>query len=201
MEVIELNVESVDQLVKLSPCQYDSISILAGKGENAEEIDAKTLTILLELRQIFRDYSLEYNKQVTTDLIAEIINSEETDLVIKAGVKDFLLTNQLVSKILAQVSQEPDVMAIYSDLFSLDGSELYIKPIVLYFPAQKIGKLTFADCVLAAQNRSEVCIGYRINAEAQDKDKNFGIYLAPQMDKEITLSFDDALITLAEDET
>ena len=201
MEALEVNLDSVDRLVTLKPYEFDSISILAGSGENAEEIDAKTLTILLEMRQIFKDYTAATGNEVTTELIAEIIDSQETDLAIKAGVKDFLLTNQFVSKILAQVSQEPDVMSIYEELFSSEGSELYIKPIWLYFPPEQISKLTFADCVLAAQNRDELCIGVKINALAQDKDKNFGIDLAPSLDKLLNLTVNDALITLAEDET
>ena len=201
MDVIQVNLDSVDQLLRLKPYDYDSISILAVGGKNAEEIDAKTLTILLELRQIFRDYTVETKNEVTTELIAEIIDSEDTDLVIKAGVKDFLLTNQFVSKILAQVSQEPDVMSIYRDLFSVEGSELYIKPISLYFPTEQLAKLTFADCVKAAQDRDELCIGIKVSTLAQDKDKNFGIDLVPSLDKQLNLSFNDGLITLAEDET
>ncbi|MEC4813097.1 MAG: hypothetical protein SAK29_07460 [Scytonema sp. PMC 1069.18] len=201
MDALEINLDSIEELVALKPYLYDSISILAGSGENAEEIDAKTLTILLELRQVFHDYTIATGNKVTTELIAEIIDSEDTDLVLKAGVKDFLLTNQFVSKILAQVSQEPDVMSIYHDLFSVEGSELYIKPVSLYFPKEQFSKLTFADCVKAAQERDELCIGIKINTEAKDKESNFGIYLAPSLNQQFTLSFNDALITLAEDET
>lgn len=201
MDAVQVNIESVDQLKTLNLTQYQSISILSGSGAKAEEIDAKTLTILLEIRQIFRDYKAETGKKVSTDLIAEIIDSQDTDLVIKAGVKDFLLTNQLVSKILAQVSQEPDVMSIYEDLFSSDGSELYIKPISLYFPSEQLGKLTFADCVLAAQKRDELCIGVKIAAESRNKEKNFGINLVPNMDRQFNFTRHDALITLAEDQT
>jgi len=201
MEISQVNVGSVKELLALEPYQFNSIAILAGSGENAEEIDAKTLTTLLELRQIFKEYSASTGKEVTTELIAEIIDSRDTDLVIKAGVKDFLLSNQFVSKILAQVSQEPDVMSIYKNLFSVEGSELYIKPMSLYFPTEQISKLTFSDCVIAAQNRDELCIGVRINAESQNKEKNFGIELIPSLDKRLNLTLDDALITLAEDET
>ncbi|HLO48660.1 MAG TPA: hypothetical protein VK211_09630 [Kamptonema sp.] len=201
MDAFEVNLDSVEDLNSLKPYEFDSISILAGQGKDAEQIDAKTLTILLELRQIFKDYTAKSGKKVTTDLIAEIVDSEETDLVIKAGVKDFLLTNQFVSKILAQASQEPQVLPIYRELFSAEGNELYLKPISLYFPPEMLGKLTFADCVLAAQNRGEVCIGVKISAQARDKDKNFGIDLIPNLKKQLNLSWNDALITFAEDET
>jgi ion channel POLLUX/CASTOR len=201
MDALQVNLDSVEQLVTLKPYEYNSISILAGRGENSEEIDAKTLTILLELRQIFREYTAQTKNQVTTELIAEIIDSQDTDLVIKAGVKDFLLTNQFVSKILAQVSQEPSVMSIYDDLFSVDGSELYIKPISLYFSSKQLGRLTFADCIKAAQERDELCLGVKISALAQNKNKNFGIDLVPDLGKPLNLTVHDALITLAENET
>ncbi|KAB8334755.1 hypothetical protein SD80_007550 [Scytonema tolypothrichoides VB-61278] len=201
MDALQVNLDSVEQLLRLKPYEYNSISILALKGENSEEIDAKTLTILLELRQIFREYTAETKNQVTTELIAEIIDSQDTDLVIKAGVKDFLLTNQFVSKILAQVSQEPSVMSIYHDLFSVEGSELYIKPISLYFSSKQLGRLTFADCVKAAQERDELCLGVKISALAQNKNQNFGIDLVPSLDKPLNLTFNDSLITLAENET
>lgn len=201
MDALQVNLDSVEQLVTLKPYEYKSISILAGRGENSEEIDAKTLTILLELRQIFREYTAQTKNQVTTELIAEIIDSQDTDLVIKAGVKDFLLTNQFVSKILAQVSQEPSVMSIYDDLFSVDGSELYIKPISLYFSSKQLGRLTFADCIKAAQERDELCLGVKISALAQNKNQNFGIDLVPSLDKRLNLTFNDSLITLAENET
>lgn len=106
MEARQVNLDSIEQLLALKPYEFNTISILAGRGENAEEIDAKTLTILLGLRQIFKNYTAETGSEVKAELIAEIIDSEDTDLVIKAGVKDFLLTNQFVSKILAQVSQK-----------------------------------------------------------------------------------------------
>ncbi|MBZ8179897.1 CASTOR/POLLUX-related putative ion channel [Oscillatoria salina] len=200
LQVKEVNVDSIEQLKTLCPYEFDSIAILAGSGKKAEEIDAKTLTILLELRQIFREYTAQTANKVMTDLIAEIINTEDTDLVVKAGVKDFLLSNQFVSKILAQVSQEPDVMSIYLDLFSADGSELYIKPISLYFPEEVVRQVTFADCVLAAQSRDEICLGVRINSEIGIREKNYGINLLPKLDRRLFLSLDDALITLAEDE-
>ncbi|MEG3988256.1 hypothetical protein QUA13_14090 [Microcoleus sp. S28C3] len=91
-------------------------------------------------------------------------------------------------------------MSIYRDLFSSEGSELYVKPISLYFPPEQISKLTFADCVLAAQNRNELCIGVIISTRAKDKNQSFGIDLIP-LDNQLNLTLDDGLITLAEDET
>ncbi len=66
-------------------------------------------------------------------MISEIVNSENTELIVQVGVKDFLISNQFVSRIFAQVALEKDVMHVYDDLFQKEGSEIYIKPIDLYF--------------------------------------------------------------------
>ncbi len=201
MSVLQVDLNSIEEITALNPHDFDTISILSSQGDSSEQVDAKTLTILLEIRQILNTYTAKTGQKVTTELIAEIMNSDDTDLVIKAGVKDFLLTDKFVSKILAQVSQEPDIMSIYNDLFSAEGSELYIKPLWLYFAPEEIYNATFVDCIIAAQQRQELCIGVKINSQAQNKDHNFGIYLVPNWDEQLNLKFEDSLITLAENET
>ena len=201
INIKEVNLVAID-LGCLKPYEYNSITILAGQGENSEEIDARTLTLLLELRQLCRNYTAKTGNPVTTELIAEIINSEDTELVIKAGVKDFILSTQFVSKILAQVSQEPEVMQIFQDMFSAEGSELYLKPFSLYIPDDQIVQgVTFGDCVAAAQSRNELAIGVAIAADFSKPETNFGIKLALDLTTTIHLTPQDLLITLAEDQT
>ncbi len=50
-------------------------------------------------------------------------------MIEEVGVKDFMISNQFVSKIYAQVSEEPRVQAIYEDLFRPEGSEVHLKPL------------------------------------------------------------------------
>ena len=44
-------------------------------------------------------------------------------------------------------------MQVYDDLFSEEGSEVYVKPISLYFKEFENEEISFADCMLAAQQR------------------------------------------------
>ena len=200
LQLLEVDINSLTQLQDLNLYQYDSISIMAIGDKTPEETDAKTLTLLLGIQQIFQDYRSLNNQEVNTQLITEIINSEDTDLVIQAGVQDFLLSNQFVSKILAQVSQEPDVMNIYHELFRSEGSELYLKPVSLYFSAEQLSQVSFGDCILAAQSRQELCMGIRIASEVTSKAKMFGIRLIPHITTDFNLTIDDRLIVLAEDD-
>ena len=152
---------------KLKLEEYTTVSILAGSGEEAEEIDSKTIMRLLQIRNIFQNIPVT-QEEINTKLITEIVESENTELVLKAGVKDFLISNQFVSKIFAQVADDPDVMQVYDDLFSEEGSEVYVKPISLFLTEYENEDISFADCMLAAQQRSEVCFGVKIRAEEFD---------------------------------
>ncbi len=164
-------------------------------------LDSKTIMRLLQIRNIFQEHTRDTGKEIDTKLITEIVESENTELVLKAGVKDFLISNQFVSKIFAQVADDPDVMQVYDDLFSEEGSEVYVKPISLYFKEFENEEISFADCMLAAQQRSEVCFGVKIRAEEFDSSKSFGIYLIPNKNTNYRFQPGDSLITLAEDES
>ena len=72
---------------------------------------------LLQIRNIFQEHTRATGNEIQTKLITEIVESENTELVLKAGVKDFLISNQFVSKIFAQVAEDPDVKNIVSKNF------------------------------------------------------------------------------------
>ena len=135
-----------------------------------------------------------------TQLITEVADSENIEVVQDTGVKDFLISNQFVSRIYAQVSEEPDVLNIYEDLFNEDGSEVYLKPLSLYFSSLP-PEISFGDLCFAAMVREETCFGVRIMAQEQEAEHYYGIYLNPPKNRIFNLLPTDMLITLAEDET
>jgi ion channel POLLUX/CASTOR len=204
VQLIEGDARVAADLVRLKPETYDNVVLLAAEGDSAEEVDADTIALLLGLRQHMRDVRAQTGEPIRTQLITEVMDSDNTELVLQSGVKDFLISNQFVSKVLAQISQEPDVMKIYDDLFDPEGSEIYIKPIELYFDGlseERPLDLEFADLVGAARTRNEVCFGWKCKAEEDDAERNFGVRLLPRKGSAVQLRPGDALILLAEDET
>ena len=131
------------------------------------------------------------------------MDSENIDIILNSGVEDFMVSNQFVSQIMAQVSEEPMALDVYDDLFQADGSELYIKPASYYFSFEGKDSITvqYGECVKAAQIRQEVILGVQLHAEEKEKDKMFGISLIPDKRKEFTLTPEDGLIALAPDES
>ena len=45
---------------------------------------------------------------------------------------DFIVSDKLISLMLAQVSENKDLNAVFDDLFDPDGSEIYLKPAADY---------------------------------------------------------------------
>ncbi len=184
-------------IAKLKPEQYDNVIILSGDGGNSELRDSETIAKLLEFRHYFKT---AVRKEVKTQLITEVADSENIEVIQEAGVKDFLISNQFVSKIYAQVSEDPSILEIYDDLFSEEGSEVYLKPVSMYL-TNIPESITFGELCAAALKRNESCFGVRLLSEETNMEKNFGIYVNPPKDKVFMLSGSDWLITLAEDES
>lgn len=197
MRLMKADIDNPDVLPQLHPEQYDNVILLSGDGENAELLDSDTIAVLLEFRQYFKALN---KPDLKTQLITEVADSENIDVIKEAGVKDFLISNQFVSKIYAQVSENLDVLSVYEDLFSEEGSEVYLKPLSLFW-SDIPEKLTFADLCAAALERNEICFGIRVLSEEYDESKNFGIYINPAKNESFSLKADDCLITLAEDES
>lgn len=196
--LVEGDAFQFEVLRSLRPEEKNNIIILnkSGDSEDAEKTDSETILILLMLRSIFEAVDLD----PLPKLIAEVADSQNQGLVSSSGVRDFIISNRIVSILLAQISEEADVKAVYDDLFEEDGSEIYFKPLRLYqdrFPVS----LSFADCMSLAQQRKEVCIGVKIAADEENEEKNFGVSLIP--DKKTSYEFgpEDCLVCMAEDET
>ena len=186
-----------DTWASMEPSSYNSIILLSEGDEHRspDQIDAETILILLLIRQ-----SLERTGAAATTVITELVESENQALAASTGVNDFVISSRLVSMLLAQISEEPQIHRAYQRLFDEEGSEIYLKPASLYI-ADLPAEVAFADLIGVALQRDEICIGYKITAEEGLADRNCGITLAPPKDRRVVLGPDDQLVVLAEDET
>lgn len=185
-------------LLELDTASYDNIIILSQGGDDngPDETDSETIIILLLLRNIFKQHP---DETINTTLITEVMDSSNQELISKAGVNDFIISNRFVSNILAQVSEEADIKTVYDDLFQEDGSEIYLKPASLYFEKLPL-EVKFSDLMATANLRSEICIGLRLIDQAANKDKNFGVKLIPDKNSTYLITEGDSLVVVAEDE-
>ena len=198
IQVIEKDRLNTNDLLSVEPFKYDNIIILAVGSEYADvkNIDSENIVTLLLLREIFKEHPEESS---STKLITEVLDSQNYTLMSCAGVKDVIISNRLISMMLAQISESRDIRRVYDDIFEEAGSEIYLKPANIYFDNFE-DKYSFADMMRVAQNRQEVCIGVKIKAEETDMGKNCGVQLIPLKNTVYKLQPDDCLVVLAEDE-
>lgn len=202
---IQMSICSIDAIssefpAQLSPERYDNVIILAGQDNDIEEIDAETISTLLKFRYYFKTLEGDTGEPVQTQLITEVMDSENVEIMQHAGVRDFIISNQMVSKIMAQMSQDTEVSKVYDILFKAEGSEIYLKRLDLFYDTVPT-VVSFADLMLMAQMRSEVCFGVKLNKGTASIPGENGFYFIPDKETQFQLTMDDELITLAMDET
>lgn len=178
-------------LDKLGVCDYAHIILLSYNELPIQEADAKTLIALLHLRAIAdaagRDLSI----------VSEMMDLRNRALAQVAKADDFIVSDKLVSLMLAQLSENKHLDKVFRVLFSAEGSEIYIRSIGDYIrPGVPVDFHTLLE---AAALRGETAIGYRIAAQAQDKERGFGVRVNPLKSEALAFDAADQIIVLAED--
>jgi hypothetical protein len=196
--VLDINALDRNDLLGVGPGDYGNIILLASARsvQDPQQIDSENIVTLLLLRSIFQETGLA---EGDTKLITEVLESQNNALIAKAGVKDMIISNRLISMITAQISESRGIKDVYDNIFQEDGSEIYLKPLSLYFSEFPV-QLRFADLIAVAQTREEVCFGVKIKELEQNPSANHGVQLIPPKDKMLQLNADDCLVVVAEDE-
>jgi hypothetical protein len=105
---------------------------------------------------------------------------------------DFVVSNKLVSLMLAQASENDSLAAIFDDLLDEEGSEIYMRPAEDYVALER--PINFYTVTEAARRRDEVALGYhrpRPGARAN------GIVVNPVKSALVDFAEGDRLIVLA----
>ncbi|HJN75773.1 MAG TPA: hypothetical protein QGF58_17725 [Myxococcota bacterium] len=200
-KLLRLDPMASEDLASVDPFAYDTVIILKQSMDDidAERVDSETIIVLLHLRKLQRA-ARSAGRDVTTNLITEVLDSANQELISRAGVNDFIISNRMVSMMFAQISEEPDIQDVYDDLFQEDGSEIYVKPAWLYFDEFPV-TVNFGDLMALVRKRdTEICLGYKLAELESEASENFGVKLIPFKDTPVTLNRGDGLVVLAEDD-
>ncbi|HRK04521.1 MAG TPA: NAD-binding protein [Chlorobiota bacterium] len=133
---------------------YDSVIVLADMTlSDPQEADARTLMTLIHVRDIVASGDRHVN------IVTEMLDDRNRQLASVSATDDFIVSNKITSLLLTQVAENPDLSAVFADLFDAAGSELYLKPAYVYV---KTGtEVNFATVVASALRRGEIAIGHR----------------------------------------
>ena len=176
-----LGVPDYDQIILL--CYSDTM--------NEQEADARTLITLLHLRDMAEKGGHDFR------IVSEMLDVRNRELAEVTQADDFIVSNKLTSLMLSQVSENPALNAVFGDMFDPEGSEIYLKPAGDYVETGR--EVNFYTVVEAARRRGQTAIGYRLEAQAKDAAKAYGVVVNPKKSGKTVFGKEDWVIVLAED--
>lgn len=160
-----------------------NVLLLNDDSLDAESSDSQTLLRLIMLRDIANTTKIPFS--ITTEM--RITRNQK--LASQARVDDFVIGDNFVSLLMAQISECPQLRPLLRDLLDEDGSELYMKPASHYVAlGQPVNSYILAE---SAAQKGEIYIGYRKDREDVVVNPN----------KTDILEFDekDMIVVIAED--
>jgi len=158
-----------------------------------QRADAVTLITLLHLRDIAEKTNARFS------IVSEMLDVKNRALAEVTKVDDFIVSDKLVSMMLAQVSETKALNAVFADLFDPEGAEVYLKLAKNYLHTGE--PVNFYTVVEAARRRNEVAIGYKRFSESQDGSRSYGVRINPAKSEQIVFEEWDRIVVLADSST
>jgi len=95
-------------------------------------------------------------------IISEILDAANTkSLLPQLECSGYVLSNRIVSDLIAQVAENPDMHPVLKELLGPTGSSFYLREIAEYVDLQEEGPLSFWDLAERARDRNEIAVGYK----------------------------------------
>lgn len=171
---------------------YDHVIVLgAGSHEDLHQADANTLITLLHLRDLRERHNYKFS------IVSEMLDTRNRGLAQVTRADDFVVSDQLASAMLAQVAENKHLIRVFNELFSAEGSELYLKPVSDYVTLDR--PINFYTLLEAARRRNQIAVGYLIYANRDDPASGNGVTLNPPKERALAFTPQDRLVVLAQD--
>jgi voltage-gated potassium channel Kch len=191
LTVLEEEPTDRDLLGTLHLQAYNHIIVLADEAVDPQKADAKTFVTLLHLRDIADQEGR------SSSIVSEMLDLRNRKLAEATRVDDFIVSDHLASLMMAQLSEDAELYAVFQDIFDTEGSEIYLKPVGDYVVTGE--PVNFYTVVEAARRRGHTAIGYRKYSEAGNAEKSYGVHTNPRKSEQVTYQPEDKVIVIAEE--
>ena len=186
------NTTDRSMLESLSLEQYDHIILLSySDALDVQSADSSTLMTLLHIRDLADKLGQRFS------LISEMRDVRNRNLAEITGADDYIVSDQLLSLLLTQISENKDLSQLFWDLFDPEGSEIYLKPVERFISCES--PVNFYTVVKSASELNEIAFGYRLDSHRTDPAESYGVVVNPKKSDMIQFSRNDKIIVLAED--
>ncbi|MDQ3142546.1 MAG: potassium transporter TrkA [Bacteroidota bacterium] len=176
----------------LDVTSYNSVQLLCYKEEmDVQDADAQTLISLLHIRRIMDETGKDMK------IVSEMLDLRNRDLAEVTKADDFIVSDKLISSLIAQVSENKYLMRVFENLFNAEGSEIYLKSITDYIkPGENVHFYTVLE---SAKRKGQTAIGYRVASLIHDNSHAYGVVVNPAKSKVLSFTENDKLIVLSEE--
>ena len=166
---------------------YDHVMILCERSEfDLDEADARVLLTLMHVRALAPDSA--------SNVIAELADPNDVELGRQGDSSEFIVSMQLISLLLAQLSESPHLARVFADLFDGTGAAVALHPVERYVP---LGASDFESVLAAARNWGVVAIGYRAaNPGGGSAALAGGIRVNPSKSENINFEAGDMIVVI-----
>ena len=185
MDVRECKIFTRRVLERLVAEKPSSILLMSDTELDAEEADARTLMLQLQLTDIAEEIGADI------PLTIEMNSTRNQKLSQMMRATDFVVSSRITAKMMAQIAEERHKKAILNDLLSDGGSTIYMKPITRYVTTGE--PVDYYTLGASAARYGEIAIGYKKCAE----DGTFTIEVNPRSKAATKFSDNDDLIVVA----
>lgn len=176
-----LNLRRFNHIILL--CYSDTMDV--------QRADAHTLVTLLHLRDIADRDGTKFT------IVSEMLDIRNRNLADVTRADDFIVSDKLVSLMMAQITENKYLNGVFTDMFDPEGSEIYLKPAAEYV---QLGKpVNFYTIVETARRRNQVAIGYRLQANSQDAANGYGVKINPDKAEMVTFTDHDRIVVISEE--
>jgi hypothetical protein len=182
-----------ETLRRLDVHSYDSVIVVGedpAPGQPPDQPDNRTLVTLLLLRQMEEASGREL------PVVTELVDDRNRALAPLGPGADVIISGKLIGLLMAQISQNRRLAAVFEELFSADGTGIRLRPAGDYvLPGCETA---FATVVAAARGRGECAIGYRSHDDASTSP-GYGVRVNPPKSERRRWTAADEVIVVGTD--
>ncbi|MFK8906568.1 CASTOR/POLLUX-related putative ion channel [Streptomyces sp. YS-3] len=182
-----------ETLKRLDVHSYDSIIVLGqdpAPGPSPDDPDNRTLVTLLLLRQ------LEEATGHELPVVTELVDDRNRALAPISPGADVIISGKLIGLLMAQISQNRHLAAVFEELFSADGTGVRLRPAPHY--VRPGVETSFATIVAAAHQHGECAIGYRSH-DGSSTRLGYGVRINPPKDERRQWTDNDEVVVVSKE--
>jgi ion channel POLLUX/CASTOR len=162
---------------------FDEVIVLGYRRNlSIEEADARTLLTLLAFHRVRGRLNIGRVR-----MVAELLDQRHAALAEATGADDFIVSDELTSLMLAQLSERHELNAVFADLFDSDGCTIALQPASNYSAEQAT---TFGQIIATASACGDSALGFRRNATGE-------VVVNPKRDSIPRLTLEDQVLVLS----